>query len=74
MTEQALQAHGSVITKTMLAEGGGGGKQAIEYPEIYGTLSQIAQYNTLSGQWDTVALNSFTVTNIQNDKRLIGKL
>jgi hypothetical protein len=66
LTKQTLQNHGSIITETFVAESGSD-KQELEIPHLWGTLSALAQYNTLSGLWDSISTSSFTVTNTIRD-------
>lgn len=63
MTKQGLQSHGTTITTNMIEEDGTN-KQTLEVPSIWGNLSKLEQYNTLSGEWDEVDTNSFTETAI----------
>jgi len=61
-----LQSHGSIITVSMVAEDGIN-KQSIDIPEAWGTIAELKQYNTLSGNWDTISLASFDVSDIVKD-------
>jgi len=61
LTKLALQAHGAVLTVTMLEEDGVN-KQKIEIPLVYGTISKMEQFNTLSGTWDEIDKLTFTVS------------
>lgn len=63
MTKASLQSHGSAATVSMVAEDGVD-KQKFEVAVAYGTLSSIQQYNTLSGQWDTISTGTFTMTTV----------
>ncbi|NJL73894.1 MAG: hypothetical protein HC892_01475 [Saprospiraceae bacterium] len=58
-TKQALTNNGAMVQVSMLAEDGIN-KQFIEFPTGWGAITQITQYNTLSGQWDVISLGSFT--------------
>ena len=57
----SLQSHGSVITVSMVGEDGTN-KQSIDIPEAWGTITELNQYNTLSGNWDVISLSSFDVS------------
>jgi len=59
LTKKPLQAHGSVIDVTMVAENISN-KQKLEVPNVWGALNKIEQFNDLSGQWDVIDINSFT--------------
>ena len=37
-------------------------KQTVQFPTVWGTLSAVQQYNTLSGQYDTIDKTTFTET------------
>lgn len=63
MTKQVLQFHGSNIVTSLVAESGGN-KQSVEIPDAGWTITQLEQYNTLSGQWDVISLALFTSTPI----------
>jgi len=63
-TKQTLANHGSLVTTSFLAEDGVN-KQFVEFPDAWGNITSIRQYNTLSGQWDSISLNTFTKTSIQ---------
>lgn len=63
MTAQTLAAHGSQKDTSMAAESGGD-KQSAEFPTVWGAITILQQYNSLSGQYDTVAISTFTVTTI----------
>lgn len=62
-TEQSLQAHGSDIIASVVAESGGN-KQSVQIPAAWGTIHTLQQLNTLSNQYDAIDLSSFTVTDI----------
>jgi hypothetical protein len=64
-TKQALIAHDSVVTTNMLAEDSIN-KQFIEFPVIWGAITKLEQYNTLSGLYDVISLSSFTITSTTN--------
>lgn len=66
MTKQGLQTHGSVIITAVVAEDGTN-KQSVEIPQVWGTLSKLEQFNTLSGDYDEININSFTLTSIQKN-------
>ena len=53
------------IQVAMVAETGGN-KQKIDIPVAWSTITGLQQFNTLSGQWDTISLSSFTVTSVTN--------
>jgi len=63
MTKQTLVAHGATVTTNMVAESGGD-KQSVEFPDAWGAITQLEQYNTLSGAWDVIDLASFTTSAI----------
>lgn len=63
LTKGSLQAHASQVFTSMVAEDGVN-KQTFDLPQAWGAISALAQYNTLSGQYDTISLASFTRTNI----------
>ena len=63
MTKQSLQAMGASIDIPMVAESGGN-KQAVEFPTGWGTITILQQYNTLSGQFDTIDLAAFTSSSV----------
>jgi hypothetical protein len=63
MTAQTLLAHGSQKDTSMVAESGGD-KQSVEFPTVWGTITILQQYNTLSSTWDAINLATFTVTTI----------
>lgn len=60
-TKQALTSMTSNITVSMVAESGGN-KQTLEVPQAWKNFSKLEQFNTLSGQWDTIDFGSFTKT------------
>jgi hypothetical protein len=59
LTKQSLQAHGSVITVDLVEEDGIN-KQKLEVPQVWGAISKLEQFNTLSGQFDEISIASFT--------------
>lgn len=63
LTKQALAAHGSQKDTSMVAESGSD-KQVAEFPSAWGTITILQQYNTLSGTYDTINLNTFTLSTI----------
>lgn len=62
-TKQSLQTHGSTITLSMVTETDTD-KQTLEVPSVWGTLTELKQYNTLSGEYDTIDKSTFTITTI----------
>ena len=62
LTKQALQAHGTDVSVSLIAESTD--KQTVQIPQNT-TITSLQQYNTLSGQWDNIDLTSFTKTAIQ---------
>jgi len=65
LTQQGLQSMSQRIQVAMVAETGGN-KQTIDIPVAWSTITGLQQFNTLSGQWDTISLSSFTVTSVTN--------
>lgn len=61
LTKQVLQAHGSDIAVTLVADSGAN-KQTVRIPQAWGTITVLQQYNTLSGTWDAIDLATFTKT------------
>jgi len=59
VSKQALQNMNNIITASMVTEDGTD-KQAIEFPTGWQTITTLEQYNTLSGNWDSVPLSTFT--------------
>jgi hypothetical protein len=45
----------------------GTNKQKLQVPDVWGTLSKLEQYNTLSGLYDIININTFTVTTTNVD-------
>jgi len=64
-TKQSLTSHGSSVDTSLVAESGSN-KQYVEFPLLWGTITILQQYNTLSGLWDTIDLTSFTITDVTN--------
>jgi len=60
MTQQSLASHGSTVITWVVAEGVA--KQSVEFPDAWGSIGTLQQYNTLSGLYDTIDLSTFTVT------------
>lgn len=65
-TKQSLQNHGSTITIDLVEEDGVN-KQFIEIPQAWGVVSSVSQLNTLSGNYDSISLSSFTQTSITKE-------
>jgi hypothetical protein len=63
LTKAALQAHGTQVTVAMVVEDGVN-KQTLDIPTAWGAFTTLKQYNTLSGQYDTISISSFTRTTI----------
>ena len=61
LTKKPLQAHKSAIDVTMVAENTSN-KQKLQTPNEWGVLSKIEQFNDLSGQWDVININTFTLS------------
>ena len=66
MSKRFLSAHGSEIIVDMVAENPTD-KQSLEVPTIWGNLTQIAQWNELSSQYDIINMATFTETAITKD-------
>lgn len=58
LTKQALLAHGAIVEVNLVAETGGN-KQTVRIPSAW-NITTLKQYNTLSGQWDSISLSTFT--------------
>ena len=63
LTKQALQLHTADITVSLVAEGDT--KQEVRIPQAHNDIVALQQYNTLSGQWDSIDLSTFTKTTMQ---------
>ena len=63
MTKQGLQTTGSSIDTALVAESGSD-KQKVDFPTGWGTITILQQYNTLSGQFDTIDLGTFTTSSV----------
>ena len=61
MTKQTLANHGTQLIYDLVGESGSD-KQTIQVPQVWGTLSALAQWNPLSSSWDTIPTNTFTET------------
>lgn len=64
-TKQPLSMLGVTVTTNMVAESVSD-KQVVEFPSVWGTITILQQYNTLSGLWDTIDLTTFTVSDTTN--------
>jgi len=62
-TKLSLSRHGSIIYTDMQAETISA-KQHIQVPVLYGTVTSLSQYNTLSGKYDIIDLNTFSLNTI----------
>lgn len=63
MEHQPLAQHGSTVITNVVAEDDYGNKQSVEFPEVWGGIAKLEQFNTISNQWDEILLNTFTITN-----------
>ena len=66
LTKQSLQSMSTYIQVSMVAETGNGDKQTIDIPNDWSTITGLQQFNTDTGQWQTVqnGLDEFDVTGI----------
>ncbi len=65
MTKQSLQSMSAYEQVSMVAESDSD-KQTIDIPVAWGTITGLQQFNTFSGQWDTISLSDFTQTAVTN--------
>jgi hypothetical protein len=63
LTKQTLIANGNEISTVLVAETGGN-KQKVDFPNTWGSITKLEQYNSLSNQWDVIDLSTFTVTSV----------
>ncbi len=63
LTKQSLAATDSTIEVEFVAESGGN-KQAIAFPDNWGAISEIRQWNPLASTWDAIDLGTFDVSSI----------
>jgi hypothetical protein len=61
MTKQTLVANGSVVSTSLVMDSGGD-KQKVEFPNTWGAITLVEQWNPLLTQWDVVPLSTFTIT------------
>ncbi len=61
LTKQTLVAMDSVVEIDLVAESGGA-KQAIAFPDNWGAITQLQQWNALAGTWDTINLSTFDIS------------
>lgn len=66
ITKQNLVSHGTIVETSMVEELPSI-KQSVEFPESWGTITKLEQYNPLSNQWDVIDLNTFAMTEIFKD-------
>lgn len=66
ITKQNLVSHGTMVETSMVEELSSI-KQSVEFPELWGTITKLEQYNPLSNQWDVIDLNTFAITEIFKD-------
>jgi len=62
LTKQSLQVMTTYIQVSMVAETGNGDKQTIDIPNDWSAVTDIQQLNTLSGEYESVGLSSFTTS------------
>jgi hypothetical protein len=61
LTAQSAYSLNSVISTSMVVEGGGY-KQSLELPAAWSNITKLEQFNTLSNAWDIINLTTFTPT------------
>lgn len=67
LTKQTLQSMTVYEQVSMVTEAGGAGqKQTIDIPVAWATITGLQQFNTLSSTWDSINLNTFTVSSVSN--------
>jgi hypothetical protein len=65
LTKQALQSMTVYEEVSMVAETGGN-KQTIDIPVAWSTITGLQQFNTFSGEWDSINLSQFTISSVSN--------
>jgi hypothetical protein len=63
LTKATLAAHGTTVTTALVLESGSD-KQTVQFPQAWGAIGHLEQYNTLSGLYDVIDLATFTLSAI----------
>jgi hypothetical protein len=63
LTKATLAAHGTTVTTALVLESGSD-KQTVQFPQAWGAIGHLEQYNTLSGLYDVIDLATFTLAAI----------